>query len=106
MKIFILSLFSILLITACKNKEGAVEAGSQTYEAFEQVVDTDSLLLSFERGVCFGKCPQDKMIIYKSGFTVYEGVKNVDIVGKANNNINQEDLDKIIDSFAWNKEEN
>lgn len=95
MKVLILSLFSIALLMSCKNKKGAIEAGSQTYEAFEQVVDTDSLLLAYERGVCFGQCPQDKIIIYKSGFAVYEGVKNVDIVGKANNTIKKEDLDKI-----------
>lgn len=97
MKNAIIPIFTILLLASCKNNKEVAEAGSKTPDSFEQVVDTDSLLIAYQRSVCFGKCPQDEIIIYKSGYMVYEGKKDVDIVGKATNNLKAEDLQALKD---------
>ncbi len=55
----------------------------------------DSLLASIERSACFGKCPQYKTIIYKSGFAEYYGKKDIDKIGYYTGQLNADDLNRL-----------
>lgn len=44
--------------------------------------NTAPLLLSLERTTCYGNCPYYSIRIYADGRAVYEGKKNVELLGK------------------------
>ncbi len=78
----------MLLVIACastKHKESTVI----------KVSAKDSLLAAIERSACFGKCPQYKTIIYKSGFAEYYGKKNIDKIGYYTGQLQADDLNKL-----------
>lgn len=97
--------FSILNIVGCKSQKEASASVTKTEEKQnteaissqrpkEEIVLTqnatknkelisknDSLFVTIERTVCFGKCPVYKAYIYTSGYVVYDGKQNVDKIG-------------------------
>lgn len=44
--------------------------------------DADSLVAYLERTPCFGRCPYYSISIYRSGYVVYEGKKDVEKMGR------------------------
>ena len=46
-----------------------------------QMNNADSLLISYERTPCFGRCPVFKIKVYESGYTTYQGVNFVEYMG-------------------------
>ncbi|MDA0714230.1 MAG: DUF6438 domain-containing protein [Bacteroidetes bacterium] len=60
-----------------------------------RMVPNDSLLLSYERTPCFGRCPVFKIKVYESGYTTYQGVNFVEYMGYFYTHINAEDLNTI-----------
>jgi hypothetical protein len=46
-----------------------------------QMNNSDSLLISYERTPCFGRCPVFKIKVYESGYTTYQGVNFVEYMG-------------------------
>jgi len=55
----------------------------------------DSLVVSFERTPCFGRCPVFKIKVYESGFATYEGLNFAEKIGLYSYRFNQDDLQKI-----------
>jgi hypothetical protein len=58
------------------------EINLQKTQAEEKIrLVPDSAIITWERGSCYGRCPVYKVIIYKSGYTEYEGKHWVDNIG-------------------------
>jgi len=55
----------------------------------------DSLFAFMERTPCYGRCPIYKMWIYKSGYTLYEGINFVEREGVWATQLSTEDLQQI-----------
>ncbi|MBL0095433.1 MAG: hypothetical protein IPP46_02270 [Bacteroidetes bacterium] len=97
-----LRIFSALLIvatiaTSCKTKKSGAST-TDNASASNSVSSTveDSLLVAISRGACFGACPQFKATVYKSGFAVYEGEKNVKKTGTWTARLSTQQLDDLI----------
>jgi len=60
-----------------------------------QMQASDSLLISYERSPCFGRCPVFKIKVYESGFTTYQGVNFVEYMGYFYTRIDAEKLQQI-----------
>jgi len=69
----------------------------------EKIFTKDSLLAAIDRGACFGRCPEYKAIIYKSGFAEYYGRRNVDKIGYFNGQFSKADLKALINLIRANK---
>jgi hypothetical protein len=78
-------IFSLLLVfSACKFTQQGVNGKAEKNETagvdtIIMVVETpvepiDSLVISFEKTPCFGRCPVYKVKVYASGFATYEGI--------------------------------
>ena len=67
----------LFFICACATKKKELVSTPQ-----QKATPVDSLLAAIEREPCFGKCPEFYASIYKSGYVVYNGKKNVDLIGK------------------------
>ncbi len=108
---YILSIFMIAIaLQACKTseevvdvKETVTEAPSDTADlASEEIpVDSDStaeraLFASIERTFCFGRCPVYKMRIYSDGSVEYEGIRDVDMIGKYTTTITKSKMNAIL----------
>lgn len=80
----IIALFSILTIVgACKSKKSKSNS-------------TNDLLAGVERSYCYGKCQVYKFMIFQNGKVLYEGIANVEKIGKFEGNLSPENLKKII----------
>lgn len=81
------SFFSLLIVVvgmqvSCASKKEAANSEVKDQTSQTGKVDaSDSLFASLDRGYCFGKCPVYTVKIYNSGYAVYEGKDNVDMVG-------------------------
>lgn len=95
-KILSLAVIAIALVftAACK---GPKETTSIDNTSSTSVADQDSLFATYERTACFGKCPILTMTIYKSGYTIFEGVKWTKAVGKFTGYVPQKDLKELIE---------
>lgn len=51
-------------------------------KSWAQATTTVPLILSLERTTCYGNCPYYSIKIYADGRAVYEGRKNVELLGK------------------------
>jgi hypothetical protein len=56
-------------------------------------------VITFERTICYGKCPAYRLTILGSGAVTYEGKKFVKIVGKAEGAISQEQVKQLVSEF-------
>ncbi|MBK7887304.1 MAG: hypothetical protein IPJ86_08370 [Bacteroidetes bacterium] len=96
-----LRIVSVLLIAAaltlsCKTKKsGSSSTNNSTVNSGSSNVE-DSLLVAISRGACFGACPQFKATVYKSGFAVYEGEKNVKKTGTWTARLSTQQLEDLI----------
>jgi hypothetical protein len=96
-----LRILSVLFIAAtltlsCKTKKsGSSSTNNSTVNSGSSYVE-DSLLVAISRGACFGACPQFKATVYKSGFAVYEGEKNVKKTGTWTARLSNQQLDDLI----------
>lgn len=91
-----IALFSILTMlyfvaNSCASKKNAT--ANVTPES--QMENSDSLFASLERGYCFGKCPVYKLEIYKSGYAVYEGKANTDMLGVFSTHFTKQQLNSL-----------
>src|SRR5690554_8070209 len=86
-------LFFITIIAAmmsCKNqKDAAADMASNETVAQDTLVvviekpvqPKDSLIISFEKTPCFGRCPVYKIKVFESGFAIYEGINFAEKMG-------------------------
>ncbi len=55
----------------------------------------DSLIISFEKTPCFGRCPVYKVKVFESGFAIYEGLNFSERLGLFSTKLSQEKIDKV-----------
>ena len=76
------------------------------------VTPEDSLVVSFSKTPCFGRCPVYKVKIYSSGFATYEGLNFAEKLGLYSYKFSEEEIENIyrsaeeIDFFSLEAEYN
>lgn len=73
------------------------ELGSESHSD-TIILDTSSqqFFASLQRSPCFGKCPTFTMTIYTDGLVEFEGVSNVDMIGKFTTTISNKQLEDFV----------
>jgi len=61
--------------------------------------DLDDVVITLERTVCFGVCPEYKLTIYGNGTVVYEGKRFVRIEGKRTATISEDKIRELLSEF-------
>ena len=56
-------------------------------------------IILLQKTACFGNCPEYKITIFNNGDVKYNGIRNVDVIGKRSLSINKKEIRKII-SYA------
>src|SRR4030095_11638740 len=59
----------------------------------------DDLLITLERSICFGSCPDYKLTLSADGTVIFEGRQYVKIKGVAKARLSEENLRKLIAAF-------
>lgn len=122
-KLVVISLIVLTSIFSCKSKkessskssiksevtksESSVSVADTTYsenwpdESKEQQNRilkgvSDSLFFKIERTSCFGRCPTYDISVFKSGYVIYHGKRNVDLIGFFESRVSQNDMDSIL----------
>ncbi|MFN8154454.1 MAG: DUF6438 domain-containing protein [Bacteroidia bacterium] len=80
----------VFIFSACKTRT------SETVTSPASAVPGDSLLVSLQRGACFGACPQFTCTIYKTGLAVYDGERNVKKTGIWKAQVSTETLSALV----------
>jgi hypothetical protein len=57
-------------------------------------------VITLERTVCFGACPNYKLTIFSDGRVSYEGIRFVKKMGKATGHVSRAKLDRLIEQFT------
>lgn len=74
---------------ACSDRKTA--QGAASAETGQPVAATqsngDSLLFFYKRTPCFGWCRTFELTVYQSGYAVYKGESNVDMIGLYHSNV-------------------
>jgi len=60
---------------------------------------SESAIITIDRTVCFGSCPDYSLTIYGNGTVIYDGRNFVAITGRQTSTIPQEDVRELIRSF-------
>jgi hypothetical protein len=63
---------------------------------FSPAKSDTSVVITLERGECFGTCPQYKIVIFGSGQIVYEGYKFVNTLGTRKYTIAKSAVDSLV----------
>lgn len=104
MRIFFV--FGLLLIAfGCKSQKDAVSetadnAATAAPDTVVLVVEKpqepiDSLVISFDKTPCFGRCPTYKVKVYDSGFATYEGLNFSERMGLYSTRFTPAQIDKV-----------
>lgn len=97
---------TIAILTACASKNATIDTGSTNSSStsnsehqiiFQDVQPGDSLFASIEKTYCFGKCPVFSLHIYNSGYAVYKGTANVNLMGRHTARLTKEQMITLID---------
>lgn len=59
----------------------------------------DHLILSLEKGECYGTCSVYNVRIYKNRYAVYEGIMNVEKFGLYSKKLSKEEYKQLVDEF-------
>jgi hypothetical protein len=94
MKFILYSSFLLLLAPCNGTKKTTASSSEHADEKLKTVV------ISYEKSVCFGKCPAFTMtILGEKNKITYKGDSNVDKVGNYEKNISDEDLARLTEAF-------
>ncbi len=55
----------------------------------------DSLIISFEKTPCFGRCPVYKIKVFESGFAIYEGLNFAERLGIFSATLSKDKIEKV-----------
>ena len=104
---------SLFVFYSCANSKNANNTGedisrhekgqthvhheSEHRPLFENISHDDSLFASIRRGYCYGTCPVYEMKIYNSGFVTYNGIHNLDLLGRHTTTISRVQMTNFID---------
>ena len=92
---------------SCKSQKNAAaelaESDAQTPDTVLMIVEKsalpkDSLVISFEKTPCFGRCPVYKVRVYQSGFALYEGINFAEKMGMYSTVLTQAQIENIYQS--------
>ena len=109
MRAFLIFTFFALAF-GCKNQKGAAHENSSAALSGDSDPDTvvvvvekpaepkDSLVISFEKTPCFGRCPVYKIKVYASGFATYEGLNFAEKMGLYSTQLTQKQIENIYHS--------
>jgi hypothetical protein len=61
--------------------------------------DYDTAIITLERTICYGACPDYSLTIYGNGTVVYEGHRYVAVTGRQISSIPQEEVKELVDYF-------
>ena len=59
----------------------------------------NNVVITLERTVCFGSCPDYSLIVYGNGTLIYEGRNFVEVTGLQSSNISQEHVQELVRAF-------
>lgn len=59
----------------------------------------ENVVITLERTVCFGSCPDYTLTIYGNGTLIYEGRNFVAVTGRQTSNISQEHIQELARAF-------
>jgi hypothetical protein len=103
----IIFLFAALTASSCSSKRSTVKPSSpgtalhapasnnSGADTSKKNIIADSLLASIHRAPCYGTCPVYTFTVYRSGYSVYHGERNVERVGVYSSWLNKEETEKI-----------
>lgn len=89
----VLIVFAAVALIACKSKEGTTEVVGK-----DPKWRTDTVVVSFERAACFGKCPTFKADFYGDGTVRYHGINFVDNEGHYVGKVTDTQLEQVYDA--------
>lgn len=102
---FILFLAALATTISCKNQKNAeaLETVSSKTDTVVVMVEKpvepkDSLVISFEKTPCFGRCPTYKVKVYTSGFAIYEGINFAEKMGMYSTHLKLSQIENIYQS--------
>ncbi len=95
----ILTLLALLALVACGAQESTVETTQPPTPTAEPTVDLSQLVISLERGVCFGFCPIYRVTIEGDGTVTWEGEQHVEVVGTETAQIEPEQVQELVAAF-------
>lgn len=75
------------------------QSGYGAQVAFPQILVWNSLVITLERGICFGTCPIYSVEIHGDGSVLYKGVDCVAAVGERRSRVSVGDVHKLVDDF-------
>ncbi len=61
--------------------------------------DISDVVITLERGPCFGACPVYKLTIYGDGRVVYQGIRFVAVEGNRTASISEEKVRQLVNEF-------
>ena len=61
--------------------------------------DISDVVLSLERGPCFGACPVYRLTVYGDGRVIYEGIRFVSVEGTRTATVSEDKVRQIIGEF-------
>lgn len=98
-------LFAAVLLFACGTAKNGNQADGKDKDnahpsLFEDLAEGDSLFASIKKGYCFGKCPVYEMHIYNTGFIMYQGTANVELLGTHTGWATKEQLQVLLDKAS------
>lgn len=91
--LFVASLMAVLAFVSLRAASGRIQKGQATKN-----IPPDTVI-TLERTVCYGMCPNYKLTISADGAVVFEGRRFVKKVGTAQSTISQDQLRELIDRF-------
>lgn len=93
---FILYSSFLLLLAPCNGSKKTTTSAPQDASA-----KLRTMVISYEKSVCFGKCPAFTMtILGEKNKVMYKGDSNVDKIGNYEKGISDEDLIRLSEAFA------
>ncbi len=98
----LLFLSALITTIGCHNHKQAIAETSESAPSDTVVVvlespvePKDSLVISFDKTPCFGRCPVYKVKVYQSGFALYEGINFAEKMGMYSVRFTQKQIDDI-----------
>lgn len=92
----IISIVALTLGVACGAKKNATaDVETPTPTNGTKVEKSDSLFVSLSRSFCFGKCPVYTVDIYNSGYAIYKGEANTEMIGTFTTKFTKDQLNSL-----------
>jgi len=99
MKLSVISLLVVAITAmACAAKKNSGTMIEKEYAAFKPVEKNDSVFASIHRSFCFGTCPVYTLTINNNGDALYEGTRNVEMMGSYSGKFSAAQMNALIES--------